>query len=456
MGDSFKRVNLGVLAFVHEAVEGISNFEVAATGTSGGGSEDTIIASVDDSVDDEFIGYQVYIKTATNTANEGQVRTITDYSAISGFTLDSALPAVTTTGDVFYMFSFLPAKSVSPDIQIEMLEREFETLSYDKPCMVPGLKTWTLSADVEVPGLESPSDSATQPGIDRFSNFLQVIGKRSAPAGNTVGAGATMSNIPLSDANEFEVGSLVQINGEVRVVSAVNTGPDSIDVKPDLTNTPTAGTVVYSAECFTPAETGHRSVTFICVKDDQLYLMKGGKVSISGTFNWGTLAMLSFEADGTEWDIIDSFDAFGGFHSANKAPAVVKGAALFGLDEPEGVLLASEVEWDISHTREETRDSGVGGAGNIFKITDRNSTIRIKERTANATTFVRLENGTFAELLAYAGEGPGSTLAIYGQGQYESVSISDSAGIVAYDGQLRQVDNHTEADKAYKLLFCRF
>ena len=74
-------------------------------------------------------------------------------------------------------------------------------------------------------------------------------------------------------------------NDEIRRVVSVGTdaGGSFVTVAPNLSSTPVATKEAYAGECFIPAELNHIAMTFLYLKDDQIFEMPGCLISVSGS-----------------------------------------------------------------------------------------------------------------------------------------------------------------------------
>ena len=466
---SFAHLNerLQMMAFCPEVTQGTPNWDVKADDSqtggpvhsptttyvntgSGSGAHDLNLAGASDDI---FNGLYIYVKTGSRA---GEVKKITDFTEganYATFTHEAFSGALADT-DQFYVFAPLPASSVAITSKTENLERDFARLTYDPPSSLKGLTMASGSFDLELFGLETPSADGSAAGLDRLSQLLQFIGTRGAKVGEAVtGSGSTTTQIDVTDASPYAAGDIVLINNQIRRVTATNTGatPDNITVSPALSAAPTAGTIVYLAETFTPAETGHRSHTFLFLTDDRLVEVRGCMCSLKITAEYGAALKASVEFDASAWDWQDAFALDG--QQSTKYPPVYKTAAAqhFGTT----LLNTRSWEFDLAHGRAETRDT----AANVrYDIRTRKATCSVSFRDTAVTPKETWESSaTQGFLLVACGNASGSAVAVGGNAQIQDGAESQNQNDTRYyQASFGFVDDQTDYATPSKPVLCRF
>lgn len=507
MPGSFKHENIAQLAFCPEMTQDLPNWKMQVA--SGVASPPSIVAPMGAALpgfhngnvdpqqnnDDHYNGLFAYCKTGSNA---GQIRKVSDYSCPVGaapqnatFLLDAAapgepvdLPSVPGAGETWYLFAPLPAKGVSPTMDIEKLPREYETLTFDPPPFVAGLLTGGISFETEVFGLEQPRNAATGSGSvdpDRIGHLLQGLGQRVVGAGSAVIAGPSTNTRIYVGSNSGYTTSRIPEAGKSNVVQVQGTGPtfrgsavdeirrvtvlgndasgDYIEVTPNLSNIPNVAAEVFACETFIPAETGHRSHTFLHLKDDQIFEFIGCLISVAGTWNYGQLTMLQVDSQGSTWAIYDA-DSWDGVQSYKNPVPVLEGSAFFvealGPVASDSALPMTEFGFDYAVERTIQKVT----TGQTMKISGRVPVLNCKfadvdgDLKQSTTQYSELQ-GSEGFFLAQAGIAGGESVALLAYGQIESMPLSPQDGIMYWDASLKHVDGD-RASVPYKMLICRF
>lgn len=505
MPGSFKHEKIAQLAFCPEITQDNPNWKIQTNGGTATGPP-TLTAAIAAAIanhhnenipnsaanDDFYNGIFAYCKTGTNA---GEIRKILDFAVVAGtatWTLGAAepggtvdLPNVPGAGETWYFMAPLPAMNVSPAMDIEKLQREYETLTFDPPPFVAGLKTGGITFDTELPGLEQVRNAATAATLtdpDRFGHLLQGLGQRVVGAGTLVKAapastvtriyvddnsGFTASRIPEAGKSHLvmvqDTGSLVRGSNvdEIRRVTAVGiAGVDEyIEVAPQLSSIPAAAKEVYACETFIPAELNHRSHTFLHLKDDQIFEVIGCLVSVSGTWNYGQLISLSVDSQGSDWNVHDS-DGWDGVQSSQAPVPVLEGSAFFNESLGATPTLAAlpMTEFGFDYAVERTIQKVT--TGQSMKINGRVPVANLK--FADVDGNLKQSTSTFSELqgskgfmLAQGGVSAGNAVALLMYGQIESMPVTPQDGIMYWDASLKHVDGDF-SQTPYKMLLCRF
>jgi hypothetical protein len=463
MSDAFKRTALGLLAFCPEVVQGVKNTRFTASGgttttataSTGGGQDNAQLAGAAAGF---FLGLFLYFLPNTTTAAlRGLVVPITAFSEAAGtatFTTTTTMPASPANGDSFMVFAPLPASSVSPSFGYENLEREaFERQTLDAPSSVKGLKQCSISFNLEMFGLETPLPNGATPARDRLSRFLEALGQRRAVAGTTVSGGSsTTTVVDVTDASAFAVGDLVMIGGEIRRITAIDTGatPDNITVAPALSSAPLDTTVVYQSERFTPYDTGHPSHTILLLRDTQLIQMIGCVFSFGLSGTYGGLTQATIEGDGSDWTIEDTV-TLDGAQSTKKALPFVIGETFFG---STGVCV-NNFSFELGHGRQALRDTC---AGQRQYVTSRDASAQVVFRNTSKTPKDTWEAvGTHDRFLLTVGNVAGAAFALTGVAQIQDpAEMADVEGHQYWDASFAFRDDQTDYTTAHKPEIARF
>lgn len=463
MSDSFKRTALGLLAFCPEVTQGVKNTKFVANGGTGttatldtGGAQDNAaLAAV---ANDFFNGlYLFFAANTTTTALQGKVYKISDFARSSTtctFTTSATMAASPASGDIFYVFAPIQASSVSVTAGYENLSREaFERQTLDAPTSVKGLKQASGSFNLEAWGLEQENGNGDTPALDRLSQFLLAFGTRRSVAGTTVsGGGSSTTVVDVSSAAGFAVGDLVLIGGEVRRITAVDTGstPDNITVAPALSAAPADTTEVFGSERFTPYDTGHVTHTILHLRDVQLLTLIGCSFSFGLTATYGGLTQMQVEFDANDWQIEDTV-TLDGEQSTKKALPWTVGDVFFGSTE----LCVNNFNFTENAGRQTLRDTC---AGQRLFVTSRDASLQVVWRNTVKTPKDTWEaNGTHDRILLQVGNAAGAALAITGQGQIQDpAAMADVEGHQYWDASFAFRDDQTDYNTALKPEIVRF
>lgn len=508
MPNSFKHENIAQLAMCPEMVQDLPVWKMQIA--SGVASPPSITAAMGVAIanhhngnvdttennDDHYNNLYAYCKTGSNA---GEIRKISNYACPVGvapqnavFTLAAAAPGETTdlpnavgAGETWYLFAPLPAMNVSPTADIEKLQREYETLTFDPAPFIAGLLSGGISFDMEIPGLEQVRDQATGATLtdpDRFGHLLQGLGQRVVGAGSQVKAappstvtriyvnsnsGFTASRIPETGKSNMvqvqDTGAVVRGSNvdEVRRITAIGTAgaDDYIEVSPQLSSIPVPGKECYACETIIPAELNHSSVTFLHLKDDQIFEVIGCLISASGSWNYGQLIQLSIDSQGSTWNFHDS-DGWDGVQSQQPPIPVLEGSAFFNesLGATPALAALPMTEFGFDYSVERTIQKVT--TGQTMKVSGRTPTANIKFADVDAnmkqstSTFSELQ-GSRGYLLAQGGVSAGNTVALLMYGQIESMGRVGQDAIMYWDAALKHSDGDMQSSP-YKMLLCRF
>jgi hypothetical protein len=184
----------------------------------------------------------------------------------------------------------------------DVVERPAMTGDLTRQPHVMGAKSGKLAFKLEMKGSGTAAGSAVAAIASESSPFLEAcLGTVTRGTGVLTGVGSTTTSIVVTSSSNFSVGMLVSINGEARFVTAI---PDGTHLTVDhaLSGAPLTGVTVYASSRFTRANTGHKSMAFVAIRDGIEYTLLGckGTVKLEGTTAKGT-AVLHFELDVATW-----------------------------------------------------------------------------------------------------------------------------------------------------------
>lgn len=213
-----------------------------------------------------------------------------------------------TDGSSYLM---VPAEGISVTLAKPPIEREVMRSGLGQSISsTPGQKGGTVSFIVPLHGLATAAASAVAAVLDPWLQaLLEACGLLVISGTGTAvtGSGSTTTVIDVTSAAGITAGTLVMIGGEVRLVTAVDTGatPDNITVTPALSAIPTAATVVYSSASAVIDNAGTYEPTTAAFAwqhdgDEVTLLGCAGTVKIE-PYDAGARPMLSFEFQVNTW-----------------------------------------------------------------------------------------------------------------------------------------------------------
>ncbi len=414
------------LWFGVEDTQGVSMSEFTADGGANTGTAvtiDTTSGATDNNnasgvALNRFQGLQVIFDPATATAalqdKAYNVSASTVPTAnIVTLTVDT-MAATPAAGDTFKLIGRLPASEFVPNLETDILEREFMRDTLIGASSIPGNSFASGSFEMEAAGLVTAIGDGTTPVKDRYFLFLeQAYGERRAATGTAVsGSGSTTTVIDVSDASGFAVDDVVVISDEARIITAVDTAstPDNITLHTALSAAPAAAVVVYSTESFKPYDTGHTTVTLYVKHDDRVTKILGCIGSIKLTAEISTKAMYSFDFKG-EWDNTQtSVGTNIAGYQLSKIPVACRSfrASHFGSTK----LTLNKFEYDHSATPTEIKD---GDAGYSFFVRESKASCPVTSRYKSTDAKTWQTAGTLNRLIVVTGNGAGDWVGCHGQ-----------------------------------------
>lgn len=209
-------------------------------------------------------------------------------------------------------YRMVPAEGVTVTLTKPPIEREVMRPGLGQSISsTPGQKGGMVSFSVPLHGLATAGASGVAAVIDPWLDALLdacgysvIVGTGTA----VTGSGSTTTVVDVTSAAGITAGTLVMINGQIRLVTAVDTGstPDNITVTPALSGAPAAADVVYasvgaavtSSGSYEPAATA----AFVWKHDqDEVTLLGCAGTLKVDPYDAGTRPMLTFEFQVNSW-----------------------------------------------------------------------------------------------------------------------------------------------------------
>jgi len=445
--------------FRHEVTRGTDPGEVAA---SGAGSTTTTVMATMTGADDEWNGYWLGCKTATNPANEGEARKITGFVSASGIFTHGAFPAATATGDTFEVFAFCPGTMEVPKYAFERLARDdYQRATFDPPASAIGKSISEMTANLEAWGID-------QIGTEQDSLHHLLTGglgpQLAAPSTSAVVAGSTTTELRITDTHgaNFAVGQVVAVEDittgvdEARRITAIDSTPvgyDALTVTPAFSLAPTASKAVKGSATYVPAETGHRSYTVVVQMHDQRWKFSGCDIRVSGLAEWvaGQLPMLGVEIKGdSRIDPVAASSVFGPQNPPSKTgPALLAGVVMDGATEQSCTSMSVDFGWEVSDQ--------LAWAGRVqHRVTDRKTTGKVVTWNDAITVPAGLDADPTVALLMYGGSISGGMVGFDApNAKVADFDLPDTDGMGQHDRSLEFFDPATDAGDSTKPVFWR-
>ena len=466
MGGNFKRSRIGYFGFSPEVTQGNRCFKFKATG----GSTTTIVcsdsavagydnANIASAAGDFFKGLQIYFVTGNLAGTIADV-TVSAYAGSDHTWTFATAAAAAANTDEFYVMGRLPASNLSFTVGTENLTREeFIRATLDRPSSLKGLDVVNGSFDMEMPGrVDAVTSTSIAP--DTYSQFLQVIGTRSTTAGGTVAAGTHSTTVfDVTSATGMAVGGYVMVEDVYEVARIVAIDSAEITVEPAFSSAPLATKTVWGSEHWTPDDTGHQSVTFVNLADDQLFTMKGCVCNFGMSAEFGALVSASIEFTGDAYTVDTSAVTSFAFDSINsKTVPFITGRVI-------GRYAASDTELFVGNF-----DFDMGNGVELLRDTNENQQALIVTREAQVSLSYRDRDGdknqaTSAETLGLAvdtyiqiGNRTQNCIGLFGKAQTQDPSslASRTGGVNYWDSTQWFVDDSTDVLTPSKPILFRF
>jgi len=366
---------------------------------------------------DRFVGLQVVFEADTATsglqkkAYNISASTVPNGDGVVTLTVDNmdATPANSGTSDTFKVVARLPATEFVPNLETDILERDFMRDTLIGPSAIAGNSFASGSFEMEAHGLVTALGDAVTPVADRYSLFLETFyGTRNAATGTNVTSGNT-TTITVASVAGLDENDVVVINNEARIITDI-TG-SVITISPPLSASPSPSDIVYGTESFTPFDTAHTSGTLYVKHDDRLTKILGCLGSIKLSAEVSGKAMYTFDFKG-EWDntqtAIGAGEELAGYQ-LSKRPVACRSfrASHFGTTS----MILNKFEYD--HTAEplEIKD---GEAGYRFFIRSSEAGCAVTTRYQNTNAKTWQTAGTLGRLLVVTGNSAGDWVGCHG------------------------------------------
>jgi len=469
MGGNFKRSRIGYFGFSPEVTQGNRCFKFKATG----GSTTTVVcsdsavagydnANIASATGDFFKGLQIYFVTG-NLAGTIVDVTVSAYAGSDHtWTFATAALAAANT-DEFYVMGRLPASNLSFTVGTENLTREeFIRATLDRPSSLKGLDVVNGSFDMEMPGrVDAVTSTTIDPDV--YSQFMQVIGTRSTTAGGATPLSPTVPNttttMEMASVTGQAVGGYVMVDEIYEVARITDITGSVLTFEPAMSSAPGNSKTVWGSEHWTPDDTGHQSVTFINLADDQLFTMNGCVCNFGMSAEFGALVSASIEFTGDTYTVDTSAVTSFAFDSINsKTVPFITGRAIGRYSSVDTELYIGNFDFDMGNGVELLRD------------TNENQQALIVTREAQLSYSYRDRDGdkdqtTTAEALGYVldtylqiGNRTQNCLGLYGKTQVQdpSTMASRTGGVNYWDATSWFVDDSTDALNPAKPILFRF
>jgi len=238
----------------------------------------------------------------------GKMTEITAYTGASGATTIGAAGATIADGDIFEIKRCIPFEEGSFTPGTTTVDRPAKRNTFAPlPPAIGGRNTGELTFSIEVNGDGTGAgDSVAWTRQAAIMPLLESIyGSVTLDTGDAVDGSATTTVMSGITANNYTLGNMVMVNGEVSRVTGLTTGGTSVTLTPALSDAPVAGDVLYASATFKRATSGHSPLNFTFYDD----LIRHEMFSCLGTVNFST------DADGR---LMANF-VFHGQHHAHRA-----------------------------------------------------------------------------------------------------------------------------------------
>jgi hypothetical protein len=336
----------------------------------------------------------------------------------------------------------VPAEGIEWKPVRAFVDREVQTSTLGlKVAGLVGAQGGELKFRTGIPGLATAGASGVQAAPEPwFDELMQACGY--TVTDDTGGAvanpatGVSTTNIPMTDSSGISVGSLVMINGEVRLVTA--NSANTLTVTPALTSAPAATDVVYGGANYHTSDSDPGTVTLVGKGDGYVFRFKGCK---------GSVALVDSAASKRpmlEWtfmvDSHDSSEPSGSVPSrvlSNHIPSVVGSPLFWGSTKTVSSAFSFAQTRDIK--AKESTEGAQGRAG--WLIVDEKPVAGFKPYYSSSyqTDFEAL---TTRSLLQQVGSTAQKTFAVYAHKAQitDGWQPGDVGGHVGHDVKVKVVD----------------
>ena len=351
----------------------------------------------------------------------------------------------TAASSAYSAYVDVPAEGIEWTPAQEFLDRAVQTRTLGAHVAgKAGAKGGKVKFRTGIPGCSTSGASGVQvvaqPWLDEL---MQACGyaKDADTGGVVTGSGSTTTSIDMTDSSGISVGSLVMINGEVRMVTA--NSANTLTITPALTGAPAAADVVYAGANYTTSDGDPGTITLVAKGDGYLYRFLGCKGVVKLVEDDARKRpMLEFEFDADTFDTTEPSGSFPSRVLSNHIPSVVGSPFYWGSTKTviSGFAFDAGREMGPKLSTQGTN----GRAGWIIK--DEKPTMGFKPyyASAYATDFAA---ETARSVLAQIGAAAQACFAVYAhQAQItEGWNVGDIDGHLGHDVKTKILDTGSSA-----------
>ncbi len=217
----------------------------------------------------------------------GKMTEITAYTGDSGATTIGAMGATIATGDLYEIKRCVPFEEGSFTPGTTAIDRPAKRNTFAPlPPAIAGRNTGELTFSIEVNGDGTGAgDGVAWTRQAVIMPLLESIyGSVSLNTGDAVDGSCTTTVMTGITANNYTLGNMVMINGEVSRITGLTAGGTSVTLTPALSDAPKSGNVLYASATFKRATSGHSPLNFTFYDD----LIRHELYSCLGTVNFST------------------------------------------------------------------------------------------------------------------------------------------------------------------------
>ncbi len=327
-------------------------------------------------------------------------------------------------------YKFIKATEISPfSPSADVIERPGMVRDLVRQPHVLGPKGGSFSFKTELKASGTAAADAVAAIASESSPFLEsVLGSVTRGTGTTVGVGSSTTAIVCVATAGLAVGMAVEINNEIRIVTAIADGTH-FTVDRALAGAPSNADVVYASSMFKRSNTGHKSLAFVVFRDGIEYTALGcyAKVKLEGINAKGT-AHLSVEVTVGSWAVTTKASlpstTLAGI-TAVLAP-VIKGAP-YALAGTEAIITGLDLDLGAEFMYQESTAAADNKAGLELVDMKPSGTVKPWYAAGNLTAFYA---GTEQSMVFSAGSRTTGFAIYIGKAQYAPPALEDRGGIV--------------------------
>ncbi len=343
-------------------------------------------------------------------------------------------------------YKHLFARELSFQPEAEVIERPGFVNDLTRQPHIIGAKGGKLSFKLEMKASGTPAGSAVAAIPSEASPILEsYFGTVVRGTGTTVGVGSTTTNIVVASSAGLRIGMLVEINNEVRMIATI---PDATHFTVPLafTNAPANADIVYASSLFTKANTSHKSLAFVVLRDGIQYTLLGCKIDSLKfeSINAKSVGMLAVEVAVGTWSVTSKASLPSASLSGITLvkPPVVKGSTAlvdFVAEFVQGVDL------DPGHKFEFITTTEGADAKSGIELVDAGprGVVRAYYAAGHLTDFAAATSKSFVIVVGTRSNGYGFAM---GRVQWGQPVLTNRDGMVGEDLPFMANDNDTDAD----------